>query len=266
MPETDVELVAAGYDVVYAGISHSPTFAKLWREHSLGDEYPVGFEHISFLTLSEMRQMAQELRLIVDGELLDLASGMGGPGLWVAKETGARLIGVDVSAVALEHARKRAGHAGMSGRAEFLRGTFAATGLEGSSVDSVMTVDALQYAPDKRAAIEEVARVLRPGGRFVFACFEVEPSRVQNVPVFGTDPVGDYRPLLADVGFDVLRYEESIKWERRVTSTYQAIIDAKDTLIPEIGEAAFSALLGEVSVTLQLRPYRSRVLVAAEKH
>lgn len=265
MSQTDEERVAAGYDIVYDGISRSPTFARLWRQHSLGGDYPDGFEHISFLTLTEMRSMAEALRLASDSALLDLACGMGGPGLWVACETGARLTGIDVSKVALDFARQRAHNLGLTARAQFLHGTFATTGLRSSSIDGVMTVDALQYAPDKRTALAEIARVLRAGGRFAFACFELEAERVQGLPVFGTDPVGDYRPLLQDAGFEVLRYEESPDWERRVRSTYHAIIDAKDELTLELGDDAFAALSGELMVTIQLRPYRSRVIAVVER-
>jgi ubiquinone/menaquinone biosynthesis C-methylase UbiE len=265
MNETDVNLVAAGYDAVYAGIPKSPTFQRIWRTWSLGADYPEGFEHISFLTLPEMRGMAAELRLTTDSTLVDLACGMGGPGLWIARETGARLIGIDVSAVALENARARALALHMSGQARFAPGTFARTGLDPASADGAMSVDALQYAPDKQAALDEAARVLRPGGRLVFACFELEPERVAGLPVLGTDPVGDYRPVLEQAGFDVLSYAETAGWRERLTRTYQAALDARPALTEEMGEAGCGALLGEISITLQIQPYRGHILVSARR-
>jgi len=54
----------------------------------------------------------------------------------------------------------------MSDTAVFRQGTFEATALDEASVDAVMTVDALQYAPSKTAALAEIARIVRPGGRF----------------------------------------------------------------------------------------------------
>ena len=264
MAEVDVELVAAGYDAVYTGIARSPSFLRLWREHSLGDDYPEGYEHISFLTFTEMRWMAQTLRLSAGGVLADIACGMGGLGLWIARTTGAQLVGVDISLVALEHARQRA--VGLQSiEARFVPGTFADTTLATGSADGVMTVDALQYAPDKQAAVDEAARVLRPRGHFVFACFTFEPERVAGVPIMGTDPIADYRPLLEKSAFDVLAYDESENWEARVRRTYQAVIDAKQELTAELGVGAYAALSGEMSLTLQLRPYRNRVLVAAQK-
>lgn len=263
MNDPDTTIVAAGYDAVYAGIPKSPTFQRIWRTCSLGPDYPEGFEHISFLTLPEMRGMAAALALTSGSTLTDLACGMGGPGLWIARETGARLIGVDVSEVALANARVRADALRLSSVARFVHGTFAHTGLDAASADGAMTVDALQYAPDKQAALHEAARILRPGGRLAFACFELEPERVAGLPVLGTDPVGDYRPLLETAGFDVANYDETPGWRERLTATYQACVDARPALTDEMGEAACGALLGEISLTLQLQPYRRHVLVAA---
>lgn len=256
--------VAAGYDAVYAALPASATFRRVWREHALGAGYPDGFEHISFLTLGEMQSMAASLRLALGATLLDLGCGMGGPGLWIAREADARLIGVDVSGVALARARERA-RAHQAVGAGFVRGTFAGTGLRSESVDGAMSVDALQYAPDKKSAIGEAARVLRRGARLVFVCFEVDRERVAGVPVLGADPVDDYRPLLAAAGLEVTSYAETAGWRERVTDAYQAIIDAKDALTEEMGEPAWLALSGEIALTLQLQPYRRRVLVTATK-
>ena len=194
-----------------------------------------------------------------------LACGLGGPGLWVARETGAKLTGIDLSSVAVAGARERAAGLGLSGLAQFSGGTFAETGLGAAAFDGAMSADALQYAPDKQAALDEVARILRPGGRLVFACFEFDAARVAGLPVLGTDPVGDYRPLLERAGFDVARYSETPGWRARLTGAYQGIVDAKTPLTDEMGDAAYLSLLGEVALTLQVQPYRTRVLVSATR-
>ncbi len=263
--EDDEQRVAGGYDAVYAALPHSPTFARMWREHALGADYPEGFEHISFLTLAEMQCIAEELRIEPRATLLDLGCGMGGPGLWIAREAGAQLIGVDLSEVALRHASARAEAVGMPAMARFQRGSFADTRLAAGSIDAAMSVDALQYAPDKQAAFDEAARVLRAGGRLVFVCFELDEERVRGLPVLGTDPLGDYRASLEQAGFDVELYEETGGWRERVTGAYSAAIDAQPALVAEMGEAACGALLGEMRLTLQIEPYRRRVMVVAAK-
>src|ERR1700694_5668843 len=95
-------VVVEGYDAVYSAVAASPSFRKLWAEHAYGGAFPSEFAHISFLTFDELRGMAQHLALEKGAVLADLACGAGGPGLWVATESGASLIGVDPSDAGLD--------------------------------------------------------------------------------------------------------------------------------------------------------------------
>lgn len=259
------QVVVDGYDAVYPAVAASPTFRRLWAEHAYGGEFPAEFAHISFLTLGELRVMAEHLRL-GDGDVLaDLACGGGGPGLCVAERSGASLVGIDPSEAGLAEARLRADRVGLTDRARYERGTFATTGLGEGSADGVLSVDAIQYAPDKRAVFAEVFRIVRPGDRVAFTAFEVDPTRVDGLPVLGVDPVPDYRPALEDAGFSVDWYEESEDWAQRVLGTFGAVVEAMPTLIEEMGEAAASAVGMEATLTLQVRPYRRRVVMGARR-
>src|ERR1700688_1806922 len=91
-------VVAQGYDAVYAALPGSPTLQNIWRMHVLGPDYPKGFDHISFLTFAELRRIKLELGVARGACFADLACGMGGPGLWIARESGALLRGIDLSA------------------------------------------------------------------------------------------------------------------------------------------------------------------------
>ena len=183
----------------------------------------------------------------------------------MARETGANLIGVDASRVATEHAGARAKELGLEARARFVAGSFSETGLEAGSVDGAMSEDAIQYAPDKQAAMSEAARILRLGGRFVFTVYELDRERAADLPILGSDPVGDYRPLLARAGFSVESYEEVAGWPEPMTATYSTLLGEREALTAEMGEAAAGALLMEMALTVEQRPYRRRVLVAATK-
>jgi SAM-dependent methyltransferase len=224
------DVVVEGYDAVYAAVAASPAFGKLWAEHAYGGAFPAEFAHISFLTFSELRAMAAHLALGKDSVLADLACGAGGPGLWVATQCGASLIGVDPSSAGLAEARKRAGQLGFTTSAHYQRGTFAATGLAAGSADGVLSVDAIQYAPDKNQVFKEAHRILRRGGRLTFSAFEVDPERAVGLPVLGVDPVPDYAPLLQTAGFSIDSYEESAGWAERVPATYGAVMAAMTEL------------------------------------
>jgi SAM-dependent methyltransferase len=256
-------MVASGYDALYSAWANSATLKALWREHASGPDFPDEFRHISFLRLPELESMRDELDLRTGEDLADLACGAGGPGLWVAKHTGARLTGIDLSAVAVQRATERAGDLGIA-TAAFRQGTFDQTGLATASVDAVMSVDAIQYAPDIGLALAEIGRILRPGGKLAFAAFEVDASRVAGLPVW-LDPVSDYRPLLEGAGLRVLRYHQLTGWREQVTATFTAVINAQQTLEAELGIAAAGALIAEASITQQLQPYSGHVMAVATR-
>ena len=262
MPSDDP--LATGYDSFYEAWGRSPTWRQIWREHVTGPDYPEEFAHISFLPLAELRALAQGLKLAADQTLVDLACGAGGPGLWVAVQSGARLVGRDLSSVAVERAAENAIAVGMSDRADFAQGSFEQTALASRCADAVMTVDALQYAPDKTKALIEAARILRPGGRFAFVAFELDRQRVAGLPIWA-DPVDDYRPLLARTGFETLSYDQIPNWREHVTAGFGAVVAAHEQLEAELGHAAATAAVLEASITLELQPYCGHVLAVAAR-
>ena len=257
--------VRDGYEAVYEALGRGPTFGRIWRDKAYRGEFPQEFAHIGFLTETEARRMLELLDLSNGDTLVDLACGAGGPGLWAAQQTGAALIGVDPAPSGLEVARARAADVGLDHRAQFQQGTFAHTTLDDSIADAVMSIEAFQYAPDNRAAFVEVARVLKPGGRVAIVCFEVDPVKVNGVPVLGVDPIPDYAPLLAAAGFRVEVYEETPGWEERVYGAFAALVDAADALNAEMGAQAAAGVLSEAMLTVEVRPYPRRVLFVARR-
>jgi SAM-dependent methyltransferase len=256
-------IVHDGYEAVYDALPHGATFNRIWRETAYRGQFPIDFAHIGFLTLPEARRMLELLQLAPGDVLVDLACGAGGPGLWAAQECGASLIGVDPADAGLVAARKRAEAVGLADRAAFQHGTFEHTNLADAIANAVITIEAFQYAPDKRVALQEFARILKPGGRLGIVCFEVDPAKVAGLPVLGVDPVLDFAPLLTDVGFTIDAYEETPGWADRVYPTFSALVDASDALREEMGERAAAGTLAEAMLTVSTQPYPRRVLIVA---
>ncbi|WP_443059497.1 class I SAM-dependent methyltransferase [Streptomyces sp. NBC_00443] len=97
--------------------------------------------------------------------LTDLVCVRGGPGLWLAGRAHAALIGIDFSLVAIAQARPRA--APLAVNAAFVVADLGSLPLTDQCVDRAMSLDALQYAPDRVAAACHALRILKPGGRLV---------------------------------------------------------------------------------------------------
>ena len=102
--------------------------------------------------------------------LLDLGCGSGlDLCLYADKITAnGKLYGLDFSQNMLAKARRSFSQVGVA-NVEFLHATANAIPLPDNSVDIVTANGIYNLSPDKEAVMREVARVLRPGGRTIFA-------------------------------------------------------------------------------------------------
>lgn len=93
--------------------------------------------------------------------VLDLATGTGDIAFALARR-GARVVGLDITPRMIELARAKAG--ARSPAPALLVGDMLALPFPSRSFDVVTTGYGLRNVPDLERAIEEIARVLRPGG------------------------------------------------------------------------------------------------------
>jgi arsenite methyltransferase len=102
--------------------------------------------------------------------VLDLGCGAGTDLLIAAQMTGpaGRVIGVDMTASMLERARVSADEMGL-GNVELHEALIEALPLDDASVDVVISNGVIDLVPDKDAVLDEIDRVLRPGGRLQVA-------------------------------------------------------------------------------------------------
>jgi len=100
--------------------------------------------------------------------VLDLGTGTGNAALLAAARH-ASVIGVDPAARLLEVARVRTADAGLD--ATFALGEGAAIPVDDGSIDVVVSVFGVIFAPDAAAAASELARVVAPDGRIVLTAW-----------------------------------------------------------------------------------------------
>ncbi len=133
---------------------------------------PVVYE--LYWVRAQMGRCAEELIDAVGvtpgDRVLDIACGTGVVARAAAIRSGAaeNVTGTDVNGGMLEAAERFAKDAGLDG-ITWLESDAAALPLQDNSFDVVLCQQGLQFVPDKSGTMDEMARVLRPGGRFAIS-------------------------------------------------------------------------------------------------
>jgi SAM-dependent methyltransferase len=145
-----------------------------------------------------------------DGPLVELAIGNGRVAIPVARATGQRVIGIDISPAMLKLARAGAAEAGVE--LELHEGDMCDLALDEPAALIYCPFRALLHLPtwaDRRRTFERVAASLLPGGRFAWNAFAFDHHRAvqldgapQEEPVPHTVhySVGDNRIDIVHVG------------------------------------------------------------------
>jgi ubiquinone/menaquinone biosynthesis C-methylase UbiE len=239
---------ADAFDQSHLGRMRSAAVEAIYRS-AFGEDYPGPARPSAVYSATTVQAAINALDLRPGRVMADLGCGHGGPGLWAAQQTGATVIGIDLSPAGIELARRRAAQLGLQARASFTAGDLTATGLPDASVDAAMSMDVLPFLPGKAAAIREVARILRPGGRFAFttwvqlthsAAGDDDPQRQALAATFRDHPLlqsaqVDYRQLTEQAGLTVETYHEPSGWRHQQQALAEGIIAAESDLTSEMG-------------------------------
>ncbi len=108
--------------------------------------------------------------------VLDVAAGTAGVSLQLARRTGARVVGLDLTEQMLRQGARNVAAAGASGRIRLVNGRAERLPLADASVDDLTFTYLLRYVDDPQATLAELARVVRPGGTVASLEFLVPPS------------------------------------------------------------------------------------------
>lgn len=125
------------------------------------------------------RVAAKHLNLSAGQKVLDLGCGIGGATFPLAEITGPAGLaaGVDISAAMVEAAKSRKG--GCAG-VEFRVGEACAIPYADGFFDAARSERVFLYLPDRLGAIQEIKRVLKPGGRLVLLDVDLDATGVYS--------------------------------------------------------------------------------------
>jgi len=217
------------FDLAHPARLQNRVLQHVWQL-GYGDDYPAEVKPTAFYSQWTLTRLAQALAPTMGQTLVDLGCGHGGTSLWIAKQFGLKVFGVDVSSGGVALATAQAAEMDMTNDAKFKVGDVTATGLADASCDAAISLDVIIYVPDKEAAMKEAARIVRPGGRFGFTVWE-QPGYSQRLKA---QQFPDYRPLMTAADFDVEIYQEPPNWRQQQQRTLELLVENETELTEEM--------------------------------
>jgi SAM-dependent methyltransferase len=171
--ELDVEVLREAIQEEYAEVAANPqkgfhfhTGRPLARMLEYADEWLEGIPESSIECFAGTGNPFSLGEILPGERVVDVGCGAGIDSLIAAKKVGpdGRVIGVDMTPSMLQKARQAAKETGLA-NVEFREGYAEELPIADGWADAVISNGVLNLMPDKAAALEEMARVLKSGGR-----------------------------------------------------------------------------------------------------
>jgi arsenite methyltransferase len=187
-PRLDVNTLREAIQEEYAEVAAHPekgfhfhTGRPLARMLEYADEWLEGIPESSIESFAGTGNPFGPGELRPGERVVDVGCGAGIDSLIAAKKVGpeGRVIGVDMTPAMLQKARQAAKEAGLP-NVEFREGYAEALPISSDWADVLISNGVLNLMPDKAAALNEMARVLKPNGRLQIGDILVQKAVPEN--------------------------------------------------------------------------------------
>jgi len=218
------------------------------RARTFGED----FGQNSWTTADEYRRWAEGLGLGAGSHALEVASGSGGPALFLAKHCGCRVTGIDLNELGVAAAIRSAEAAGLADRVTFQRADAdARMPFPEGAFDAILCIDSANHFPNRLGVLAEWRRVLAPGGQALFTDPVVVTGLVSSeelatrssVGLFMFAPPGVNEGLIEAAGLELVRREDVTENAALVSGRWrEARAEDREALIRIEGEERFEGL------------------------
>jgi len=158
-----------------------------------------------------------ERALIADGsQVADFCAGLAGPARYLAHKYGAIVTCIELNPHRAPGAADLTRRVGLAHRVRVVRGNVMRAPLGAQTMDAVISQEALLHVPDKRAALAEAYRVLKPGGRLAFTDWAAHQrldaadseSMWRGIAAQSVQSFVSYPQMLREIGFRNVAVED----------------------------------------------------------
>jgi len=139
--------------------------AIAWRYDRLNHLLSLGLDRVW------RRRAIRELALQDGDRVLDVCTGTGDLAVEALKGRRVSVLGVDFAGEMLKHALEKVRRGGMDDRIRLARGDATRLPVPDAAYDAAMVAFGIRNVADPSAALREMSRALRPGGRLVILEF-----------------------------------------------------------------------------------------------
>jgi len=151
--------------------------------------------------------------------VIDVGSGFGGPARRIAEQTGAVVVGVDITPAYVEAAEALTTRMGFADRVSFQTADIMSMTVT-EAFDAAITMHVQMNVQDKQAWFAAIGNVLAPGARLAVweVCASPDRQPVWPMPwsLDGSDSFlvspEDLRAAIISAGFDVLEWNDETAW------------------------------------------------------
>lgn len=230
----------------------------------------------SWITTDEYDIFFSWLGLSAGDHILEIASGSGGPALYLAKKFQCRITGLDINEEGIKTANQSAVNANITSAHFQLGNVNEGLPFADETFDAVMCMDSANHFPDRLAVLQEWHRVLKPGRRILFTDPVVISGPVSNEELAARSNIGFFlfiplevtQNFIRQAGFKLIRCEDVTGNIELTSGRWHASRQKhRESLLKIEGEERFNGLQKFFSTVHALSGERrlSRFVFLAEK-
>lgn len=217
-------------------------YANIWGGEDIHIGLYQGDDSIFEASHRTVVKMGELSTLDTGKKVLDIGAGYGGTGRYFAKTFGCHVDCLNLSEIQNERNRKLTAEQGLNDKIGVIDGSFEDIPADNGVYDVVVSQDAILHSGNRTKVLEEVERVLKPGGEFLFT----DPMQADDCPSGVLQPVlerihldslgsiGFYTEALVKLGFEPI---QTIKMTEQLVNHYtrvRAQIEANEANLSKV--------------------------------